>query len=253
MAYGMYISAAGADAQSRRVEVLSHNLANVDTPGFKKELALLAARPSEAIERGDDYAGSRSINDVGGGVGLKETLTDFRAGVYKKTNVSTDMAIADDKSFFLVQKDGQKFLTRAGNFRFSGDGQLQTPDGYAVLSSDGTPVTSEPGSPFEPRFLPDAAMTQGNATTFLALVRPKSLGDLARAGENLFSPLADVTPTPEGERRVMTGELEMSSVKPTEAMMELIEASRAYEANVRLIQHQDSVLGSLINRLLRQG
>jgi flagellar basal-body rod protein FlgF len=248
----MYISAAGADAQSRRVEILSHNLANVDTPGFKKELALLAARPSEAIERGDDYAGSRSINDVGGGVNLAQTMTDFRAGVYKKTSINTDLAIADDKSFFLVEKDGQKLLTRAGNFRFAASGQLQTPDGYSVLSADGSPIAADPGSPLEPRFLPDGAMVQGNTGALLALVRPKSLGDLARAGENLFAPLAEVTPAPEGERRVLEGHLEMSSVKPTDAMMELIEASRAYEANVRLIQHQDSMLGSLINRVLRQ-
>ena len=248
----MYISAAGADAQSRRVEVLSHNLANVDTPGFKAEFAVLKARHSESIERGNDYSGSRSMNDVGGGVGVRETMTDFRAGVYQKTGIPTDVAIADDKSFFVVEKDGQKFLTRAGNFRFAPDGRLQTQGGHNVLSADGNPATIDPGNPFPPRFLPAGILAQGNDGVPLALVRPKSMGDLARAGENLFAPLAPFAPTPDGERRVLEEHLEKSGVKPTEAMMELIEASRAYEANVRLIQHQDSMLGSLVNRVMRQ-
>lgn len=252
MAYGIYLSAAGADAQSRRIEVLSHNLANVDTPGFKKELAVLAARHSEAIERGDDYAGSRSMNDVGGGTGVRETLTDFRQGTIKKTNQTTDVAIADNKSFFVVDKGGQKHLTRAGNFRVSSQGQLQTQDGYNVLSVDGGPVTVDPSNPLPLRFLPDGVFAQGNERAMLAMVRPRSPGDLARAGENLFQPLADVSPVPESERRVLPEHLEMSGVKPTESMMELIEASRAYEANVRLIQHQDSMLGSLVNRILKQ-
>lgn len=252
MAYGMYISAAGADAQSRRVEVLSNNLANVDTPGFKKELAVLTARHSEAIERGEDYAGSRSMNDVGGGIRIRETMTDFRQGVVKKTNLPTDAAIADDKSFFMVEKGGQKLLTRAGNFRISGQGNLQTQDGYNVLSVDGAPVVLDPSNTLEPRFLPEGILAQGSTGTALAMVRPRSMGDLARAGENMFTPLAAVTPTPTGERRVLAEHVEMSGVKPTESMMELIEASRAYEANVRLIQHQDSMLGSLVNRILKQ-
>jgi flagellar basal-body rod protein FlgF len=253
MAYGMYISAAGADAQSRRVEVLSHNLANVDTPGFKSEFAVLTARHSEAIERGNDYSGSRSMNDVGGGVGLRDTMTDFRAGVYQRTGIPTDVAIADDKSFFVVEKEGQKFLTRAGNFRIAADGKLQTQGGHNVLAVDGSPASIDPSNPLPPRFLPAGVLSQGNEGTLLALVRPKSPGDLARAGDNLFAPLASYVPTPEGERRVMEEHLEKSGVKPTEAMMELIEASRAYEANVRLIQHQDSMLGSLVNRVMRQG
>lgn len=232
--------------------MLSHNLANVDTPGFKKELAVLQARHSEAIERRDDYAGSRSMNDVGGGIGIKETVTDFRQGTVKKTNQPTDVAIADATSFFMVEKGGQKHLTRAGNFRISTEGNLQTQDGYNVLSVDGAPVTIDPSNPLPPKFLAEGALSQGNERSLLALVRPKSLGDLARAGENLFTPLATVFPTPESERRVMPEHLEMSGVKPTESMMELIEASRAYEANVRLIQHQDSMLSSLVNRMLRQ-
>jgi flagellar basal-body rod protein FlgF/flagellar basal-body rod protein FlgG len=83
-------------------------------------------------------------------------------------------------------------------------------------------------------------------------VRPENLGDLSRAGDNLFKPLAAVQPVPGNERAVVSGFLEKSAVNPTMAMMELIEASRAYESNLRLIQHQDQAYGNLIGRLLKE-
>ncbi len=250
MPYGMYISAAGAEAQSRRLEVISNNLANVDTPGFKRQMAILEARHAEAIERGEVSAGSRSINDVGGGVSLRQTLTDFSRGILKRTGIPTDWAI-DGEGFFLVEKEGQQLLTRAGNFRFNANGQLQTQDGYNVLADDGRPVAIDVGGP-TPRLLPHGVLTQGDAGIPLALVKPQSLGDLAKAGENLFSPLADTAPVAADQRRVLEGHLETSTVKPTLEMMDLIEASRAYEANVRMIQNHDQMIGALVNRVLRQ-
>jgi len=83
------------------------------------------------------------------------------------------------------------------------------------------------------------------------LAKPKSYGDLAKAGENLFLPLAPTTPVEPTDRRVKSGWLEHSSANPILEMTQLIEASRAYEANIRMIQNQDSTLGSLIGRLLK--
>ncbi len=252
MPYGMYISAAGAEAQSRYVEVLTNNLANADTAGFKPEFTVMQSRHSEAIEQGEDVQGSRSINDIGGGVASKETVTDFRPGTLKWTGNPSDLAIddSDGKSFFVVEKDGERMLTRAGNFRFSSTGQLQTQNGFPVLSSGGAFVQIDPRLPW--RFTEDGAIEQAGARINLALEKPASLGDLAKAGQNLFRPLANTRPADPNERRVRDGHLEMSSVKPVQVMVDLIKANRAYEANVRLIQHQDSMIGSLVNRVLRQ-
>jgi len=68
MPYGLYLSAEGAHAQSKRLEVIAHNLANVDTVGFKRELALFQSRFAEAIEQGMVSPGTGAIEDVGGGV-----------------------------------------------------------------------------------------------------------------------------------------------------------------------------------------
>lgn len=257
MDYGLYISAAGADVQSRRLDIISNNLANVSTPGFKRELALAQARYAEAIEEGMVQPGSGSINDVGGGLRIHETLTEFSPGVMKETLAPTDAAIVDapgrEMAFFVVEKNGKQYLTRAGNFQIAPNGELQTPQGYPVLSVDGAPVVRSPDLPPIVEFTEDGALRQaGFDVAYLQLVRPASRGDLVPAGENLFSPLADVEPVPPEERKVRGGFLEMSSVNSYREMLQMIEASRYYESNVRLIQYQDGAMGTLINRVMRQ-
>lgn len=249
MSYGMYISAAGADVQSTRLQVLSNNLANADTPGFKREIAILQARHAEAIERGAVAAGQGGIEDLGGGVQMSETVTDFSMGAVRATGNATDLAINGD-GFFMVDKDGSPLLTRAGNFHFSINGQLQTQQGYAVTSQDGGPITIDPNQEFT--ITEDGGIRQGGDTLLLAIVKPASNGDLVKAGENMFSPLAEVSPVAIGQRKVKSGYLEQSGVKPAIEMMQLIETSRAYEANIRMIQSQDQLSGSLINRVLSQ-
>jgi len=248
MSYGLYISAEGAQAQNRRMEVLANNLANVDTPGFKHQLAVLQARHTEAIEQGTDYPGSQTINDIGGGVYVQDAVTAFGPGVIKSTGIPTDMAI-DGEGFFVVRDGGQKLLTRAGNFMLTGNGRLTTQAGQPVLAEGGAPIELDVGVPW--RVLESGAIWQGGTQTNLALEKPASLGDLVKVGQNLFSPLADTIPVPPAQRRVRGGYLEHSNVQPTLAMMQLIDASRAFEANVRLIQNQDNMIGTLINRVLR--
>jgi flagellar basal-body rod protein FlgF len=248
MPYGMYISAAGADVQSQRLQVLSNNLANVATPGFKREFAIFQARHAEDIEKGRDQAGSRSVNDLSGGVKWAESVTDFSGGTLEQTGNPTDFAL-EGEGFFLVGKGDQNLLTRAGNFHFAPDGRLLTDQGYPVLGADRQPIAINPAAPWQ--LLEQGFVSQAGNQIPLAIVQPQSLGDLAKAGENLFSPLAEVRDVAPGERRVASGFLEQSAVQPALEMMELIETSRAYEANVRMIQNQDHLLASLVNRVLR--
>ena len=250
MPYGLYLSAEGAHAQVQRMEVISNNLANVDSPGFKQQLAVLQARHAEAIKQGEDVSGSESINDIGGGVLTKQTLTNFSRGILKQTGIPTDMAI-DGDGFFEVMRNGEKFLTRAGNFNRDNNGFLQTPDGFDVLSSDGEPIQILDTEPWH--LTPDGYVVQeASGTIPLSLVKPQQPGDLVRVGQNLFSSLAKVMPVFADDRQVRGGYLEQSDVQPTTEMMSMIETSRAFEANVRLIQMQDNAMDSLINRVLGQ-
>jgi flagellar basal-body rod protein FlgF len=248
MDYGLYVSAAGADAQSQRMEVLSHNMANVDTPGFKEELAVLQARHSRAVRDGLDAAGSRDINDLGSGVSMVETTTNFSDGLLKQTGGDWDMAIRGD-GFFVVDHDGQQLLTRAGDFKVDTEGQLMTQQGYSVLSADGAPIRINPNMFW--KLHKDGYLQHSGGGQWIGLKKPQSLGDLVRMGENLFKSLGPVEDVEAGQRHVESGFLEMSDVRPTRTMMELIETSRMYETNVRMIQNHDQMVGSLVSRILR--
>ena len=253
MSYGLYISAEGAQVQSKRLEVLANNLANVNTPGFKRDAATFQARLAEAILQGQDYFGSGSINDLGGGVKIRNVMTDFSSGKIKQTGDQFDLAIGG-QGFFQVLRGTEKLLTRAGNFSLDANHQLVTQQGYPVLGTSGSSITLDPALGM-PEFAKDGRVFQilGDLRTQvaeLALLNPSSMGDLVKTGENLFSPLAQLVPVPAAQRMIHPGYLELSGVKPILEMMELIEASRAFEANVNLIRNQDSMLGSLINRIL---
>jgi flagellar basal-body rod protein FlgF/flagellar basal-body rod protein FlgG len=231
------------------MEVLANNLANVDTVGFKRQFAVLQARASEAIRQGLATMGDGSVSDVGGGVEVPQTLTDFSPGTLKQTGEATDLAI-DGEGFFVVQGEaGERLLTRAGDFQLTSEGLLTTQDGQPVLSQDNTPVQLNPLAPFNVG--DDGTVFQLGEAIPLAIVKPQFPADLVQRGVNTFRSLSEVTALEPGERQVRSGYLEMSGVTPTTEMMEMIEASRAFESNVRLIQQQDQAIGNLLSRVLR--
>ena len=247
MPYGLYLSAEGAQAQSTRLEIIAHNLANVDTVGFKRELAILQARYAEAIEQGLTPPGTGSIDDVGGGIMVRETKTDYSPGPLKPTGIPTDLAIKG-LGFFQVQNGDETFLTRAGNFTLTSTGELITQQGYPVLDDTGTPVVVRDA---QWQVSDSGVLRQASGAQNLALVQPQSPGDLVRVGENLFRPLSDPQPLPAADRRVAVGHLEMSTVKPTTEMTEMIQASRALEANINMMKVQNQMLSGLVNRVMK--
>ncbi len=250
MPYGIYLSAAGANAQSHRLEVLSHNLANVNTTGFKPHLAMLQSRHAEAIEDGSAVTGDGTVDNVGGGITIQPTRTQFEQGPIQQTGNATDFAINDRESFFVVQRGDQQLLTRAGNFMLNAGGQLVTQHGDTVHAIGGGPITINPLQPYQ--VSDDGAIVQGSTRQSLRLVRPQAIGDLSRVGDNMFESLTSTFDVPTTQRAIRSHALEASGVKPTDAMMQLIEASRTYEANVRMIQTQDEATGQLLSRIMRQ-
>lgn len=250
MPYGLYISAEGALVQSQRMEAISNNLANVDSAGFKRDLAVFQSRYAEAELQGQPPTDG-NLENLGGGVALYGTLTDFSPGPVKQTGVPTDVAILGD-GFFVVERQGTRYLTRAGNFMLTSTGALVTPHGDAVLDDSGNPVVIDPtAGPWS--ITADGTVIQRDTLISLALVRPAAPGDLIKHGENLFQLLPGRTPIPlePTERRVSAGHLEQSGVRAVQEMTEMIETSRAFEANINMLRLQDQALAGLINRVLR--
>ena len=250
MPYGLYISAEGAKAQARRLEVISNNLANVNTVGYKPDVATFQSRFAEAVQQGSVMPGARGQEDVGGGVKIDETLTNFAAGRLQHTGNASDMAIIGNGFFQVAGPGGQPMLTRAGNFRVDSQNQLVTVNGgHQVLDTGGAPIEINPETPW--RVTRTGDIEQDGALTPIGLVQPDSLSELTKVGHNMFRARGSVAQVAEAQREIRTNVLEMSGVSPTTEMMSMIETSRAFEANARMIQNQDEMLSGLIGRVLR--
>jgi flagellar basal-body rod protein FlgF len=248
--YGMYISAEGAAAQSRRLEVIANNMANTDTVGFKQDVPTFQARFAEAIQQGLASPGDRSINNIGGGVKMYDVSTDFSAGHFAATDRELDVAI-NGKGFFHVQgEDGKPYLSRAGNFAIDAKGRLVTSDEHLpVLDQQFSEILISDEAPWY--MTPDGFIVQDGGAKAIGLSAPKSLDELQKVGNNLFRPLGKVEPVPLEERNVRQGFLELSGSNPISQMMAMIESTRGFEANSRMIQAQDTAIGNLVGRVLR--
>jgi flagellar basal-body rod protein FlgF len=250
MPYGMYLSAEGAAAQAQRLEVIANNMANVDTVGFKPDVPTFQARFAEAIQQGLASEQDRSINDVGGGVKLIDVTTDHSASQLKETGGPLDLAITGNGFFHVRGDDGEQLLTRAGNFTLDAQGRLVTQNGNRpVLDQAGGEIILDKDLPWS--ISKDAFISQSGSLVALGMSQPESLDELVKVGNNMFRPLGNIATVPLGDRQVRQGFLEMSGANPIRQMMSMIETTRAFEANTRMIQNQDTTLGALISRVLQ--
>ena len=249
MPYGIYLSAEGAAAQSQRLEVISNNLANVDTVGFKQDVPTFQARFAEAIQRGLASSHDGSINNIGGGVTMMDVTTDHSIGDLKRTGNDLDLAITGNGFFHIRGDDGKEYLSRAGSFGLDTQGRLTTQNGHRpVLDQAGDEIVLDPTAPYT--ISDDGFIAQSGDVFAIGLSQPKSYNDMVKVGHNMFQSLGKVEPVPLEERSIRQGVLEMSGANSVRQMMAMIETTRAFEANSRMIQNQDSVLGTLIGRVL---
>ncbi len=250
MPYGTYISAEGAAVQSRRLEVIANNMANADTVGFKQDVSTFQARYAQAIQQGLSSPGDQTINNIGGGVKVFDIATNFAEGQFQPTGKELDMAI-NGKGFFHIRgDDGQVYLSRAGNFTVDPTGRLVTDSGHLpVLDQQFAEIKINGDLPWY--VSPDGFLVQDGGAKAVGLSQPKSLDDLVKVGNNLFRSTTPLQPVPLQERNVRQGFLELSGSNPVNQMMAMIESTRGFEVNSRMIQSQDSATGTLLSRVLR--
>lgn len=222
----------------------------MDTAGFKQDVATFQSRFAEAIQKGHARSGDRSINDIGGGVKVIDVATDHSMGELKRTGNDLDLAISGKGFFHVKGDDGEQYLTRAGDFAMDTQNRLVTQNGHRpVLDQQGSEIQLTPNVPWT--MSPDGFINQAGSVHALGMSQPESLNELTKVGNNMFKPTGAVKPLELGERNVRQGYLEMSGASPVRQMMAMIETTRAFEANTRMIQNQDSMLGTLISRVLQ--
>jgi flagellar basal-body rod protein FlgF len=250
MLYGLYHSAQGAQAQALRLDVVANNLANASTTGFKRDLAIFQSHRPYDVENGVGSEPPGNQNALSGGISPAQIVTEFRDGPPRHTGGSLDVALVG-QGFFQVSDGRRTFLTRNGEFALNTNGELIAPgSGTRVLSNAGQPIVVPPEAQqvvIGRDGAITAALQDGSMTSLgkLALVRPASLQQLQKVGNSLYTANGDVSPAG-SDLSVRQGYLEASGVNPVTEMINMIQASRAAEANVNMIKFQDDTLDRLL-------
>lgn len=261
MIRGWYIGASGMNAQQNRLDAISNNLANVDTTGFKKDVAVsksfseLLIRRTNAdgvitMENGS-YDVAPVVGKIGLGVETNELYTDFDQGSLKSTESQTDFALSG-KGFFAVQTpDGERY-TRNGNFMIGKERILETKEGYPVLGENGLiPLDDDKFYVNEDGMI----YTQNDNTLVdrIKVVRFDNERYLNKMGSSLYKTnnISGDAFVAEGNDRpkIIQGYTEASNVNVVNEMVQMIEVNRAYEANQKSIQSEDSMMSTLWTRV----
>ncbi len=249
MIKGLYAAASAMLANLYRQGLLAHNIANVDTPGFKQVLTSLDDfRETAMIYPPGPTAGLANLRWIGNfGLGVQNSseITDFIQGGLRNTGHPFDVAIQGAGFFRIQTPDGERY-SRDGRFYRDVDGNLVTVDGYQVLDEGGQPINLPEG---ELSISPQGIiMVDGQTIAQLGLAAFEDPStELIRDGSNYFT--AEGGPTSDAVGTVVQGYLEMSNANPAQLMTQMIAVARAYEAAQKMVQTQDELLGKAINSL----
>ncbi len=250
MIRGLYRAASGMMAAQHRNDVVADNLANVNTPGYKKDQGIAKTFEQELLVRIENASAgvpnAASIFPVGmvnSGVVLDQVVTVFSTGALTQTDSPTDLAL-EGPGFFTVSTPNGLRYTRSGSFRVDEAGSLVTGQGYQVMGTNG-PVNGLPESNFT--VLSDGSVQASGQTINKLAIADFAPGMLLKEGDNLFS--AQGQPIGDQNFRVKQKFLEQSNVDTAEEMVNMMSALRGYEANQKVIQTMDASLEKAANEI----
>ncbi|UIJ45458.1 flagellar basal-body rod protein FlgG [Sphingomonas cannabina] len=250
----LHIARTGLDAQDTRMRVISNNLANVNTTGFKKDRAAfetlayqVVTAPGAASTQETRYATGLNL---GTGVRIQGTARIDTQGSMQTTGNSLDLALDGDGYFQVQMPGGTLAYTRAGNFTRSPEGLLVTSEGYQVMpgitipegttnitiGTDGTVSATVPGQTeasqlgqIQVASFPNSAGLQASGDNYVVETAASGPVNLGIAGQD-------------GRGKVRQGMLEGSNVNVVEELVDMIETQRAYEVNSKMISATDDML-----------
>ena len=257
----LWIAKTGLDAQQTNMSVISHNLSNVNTTGYKRDRAVF----NDLIYQNMRQVGAQSSETtelpsglmIGTGVRVVATQKTHSQGNIVQTDNPLDMAIQGKGYFQVLHPDGSIVFTRDGTFSLSADGVIVTPNGYELqpsitvptdatsitVGSDGVVSAMQPGS---------SAPTQIGQIELAYFANPQGLEPI---GENLYRESAasggvnTAVPGTDSTGTLIQGSLESSNVNVVEELVNMIETQRAYEMNSKAISTTDEMLSYINNQL----
>ena len=262
MIRGWYTGASGMNAQQNRLDAISNNLANVDTAGYKRDITVSKSFPELLIRRANfdgmyeipNGMGSADaapvIGKVGLGVETNENYIDFSQGAFKISNTNTDIAFTG-KGFYSIQTPLGERYTRNGNFLIGKEGILETKDGYPVLGEKG--IIRLADDKFTVNEDGVLISQEGEEIDRFKVVRFDNERYLKKMGESLYSSndISGPAHIAEGDERpgFLQGYTETSNVNVVNEMVQMIEINRAYEANQKTIQSEDTMMSTLWSKV----
>lgn len=255
----LYIGASGMHAQQTNVDVISNNLANVNTAGFKKNRVSFEDLLYRETARHNGLAGaSDSVHRLGVGTGIAGSGKVFTLGELKKSDSPLDLAIRGQGFLEVTLPDGSAGYARSGSMEINRDGFLTTPDGNLLnpsihVPADATEVVFEASGRVLAKVPTEKNPVEIGQLDLINFTNPAGLnpigGNLYLASDKSGEPVLG-KPGENGFGTVAQGFLESSNVKLVEEMINLIIAQRAYEVNSKVVQASDEMLG-MSNNLRR--
>jgi len=248
MIRGLYISGTGMLTTQKTMDVITNNVTNVETVGYKDEKMLSQTFASMLIERIHDPSviAMRETGPLEPGVHIDRIITNFSQGSMDVTNQSVDFALAGPGWFVVDTPQGERY-TRAGNFHVAPNGYLVNPDGYGVMGESGPILV---GSDDFTVLEDGTVQVAGASIDRMQMITFDDDGKLRKQGDNLYY-------NHEGAQQiargciVKQGILEMSNVQVGQTMVDMIVTYRMYEVNQKMVQMADETLGMAVRDVAR--
>lgn len=275
---GFYTVASGMIAQQRKTDILTNNMANANTPGYKADQSTIRSFPDMLMsavnsttlptKNGLTLSGASQVGALNTGVYLQETLADYTQGSVYSTNFSTDVSLIDTAMpvdaesgsngaiyFRLENENGDEAYTRNGNFTLDGQGNLVNSNGLYVLSDTGERIQLENDN-FQ--LTSEGAIIDENGVQAGTLGVSFSANPevLVKQENGLFQTIDGTElPSAYGQEGVafsmQQSYLEGSNVDAQKSMTELLTAYRAFEANQKVLQAYDKSMDKAVNEIGR--
>ena len=255
MVRGMYIAGTGMTLQRRHMEVITNNISNADTTGYKKEYLVshsfdevMTRRINDTHVVGQTMTASHRAPQVGPlnlGTQVDQLYVNYSEGSLDGTERSTDLALVGD-AFFVMQTPGGERYTRSGAFYINELGYLADGEGNLLLGENGSIMVGGLD------FTVDQTGAVQAGGSYIDRIRVVSFGDngaLRKQGSNLYSSLAG--PQAANPYSIAQGFLEMSNVEIGREMVDMLAIFRTYESNQRMLSMIDETVGKAVNEIGR--
>jgi len=249
---GTYSAASGGLVQLRKLEIVNNNLANINTPGFKRQILLTEKQSFEStfakeLESTDPFA--RGDHDRTPGSTNLQSVVDFSPGPIKNTGNALDVALHQPNDFFVVQTPEGPQYTRAGNFSINAKGELTSMDGMPVLGDGGGITISGPGALINPD---GSVNVDGTPVGKLRVVRFEDTSSLMPVGNSRFKTGEGAAAPPNVEAEVIPQSLEMANLSVVSTVVDLMSTNRAFDLYTRMATSIDQVNQSAISQVGRR-